>query len=82
MRIQILLLGLKGLICLDITQFVLLSCFILIETIDPKHWAKPLPKLAKSPFPVDVRCLKKHLHKLPNLKALISFTRFFSIWEV
>ena len=58
MRIQILILRFKGLICLDITQFVLLSCFILIETIDPRHWAKPLPKLAKSPFPVDVRRLK------------------------
>lgn len=30
--------------------------FILIETIWPKIWAKPLPMNEKGPLPVDVRC--------------------------
>ena len=52
------------LIFLDITEFVLLRVFTLIETICPKIWAKPRPKNEKSSLPVDVRRSKMSLLKL------------------
>ena len=52
------------LICLDATKFVLISVFILVETILPKIWAKPLPKNEKSRLPVDVRRSRTSLLKL------------------
>ena len=53
-------------ICLDANKFVLLSVFSLIKTINPRVSTKPLPNDAKSPLPVDVRCSKTPLLKLPN----------------
>ena len=53
-------------ICLDDTKFVLPRVFTLLETIFPKTWAKPLPKTAKSPLPVDVGRSKTPFHKPPN----------------
>ena len=53
------------LICLDSTTFLLLSVFTLTDTICPKILAETLPKNAKSPLPVDVRCLKTSLPQLP-----------------
>ena len=38
--------------CLDATKFELLSVVTLKATTDPKFWAKPLPKNAKSLLPV------------------------------
>ena len=46
------------LICLDATKFVLLSVFILKETICPRICSKSRPKSAKNPLAVDVRRLK------------------------
>ena len=57
------------LICLDSTTFLLLSVFALTDTIYPKILAKPLPKNAKSPLPVDVRRLKTSLRQLPKFDA-------------
>ena len=57
------------LICLDSTTFLLLSVFTLKDTICPKILAKPLPKNAKSPLPVDVRRLKTSLRQLPKFDA-------------
>ena len=53
------------LICLDVTKFVLLSVFTLIETICPKICSKSRLKGAKKQLPVDVRRSKKLLLKLP-----------------
>lgn len=36
-------------------------------------WAKPLPKNAKSPLPVDVCRSKTSLLKLPNLQSRVRF---------
>ena len=47
-------------ICRDATKCVLLSFFCLIESVCSKIWAKPLPKNAKSPLPVDVCGPKRH----------------------
>ena len=52
-------------ICLDAKKFVLLSFFSLIKTICPGFWTHPLPNVAKSPLPVDVRRSKTLLLKLP-----------------
>ena len=41
----------------------------LIETICPKIRAKSLPKNTKSQFPVDVRCSKTSLLKLPTMRS-------------
>ena len=46
---------------LHATKFVLLSVFILTETIWPKHQAEPLPMNEKGPLPVDVRRSKTSL---------------------
>ena len=54
------------LIFLDFTTFLLLSVVTLKDTICPKILAKPLPKNAKSPLPVDVRRLKTSLPQLPK----------------
>ena len=54
-------------ICLDANKFVLLSFFALIKTIYPRVSTEPLPNDAKSPLPVDFRCSKTLLLKLPNL---------------
>ena len=53
------------LICLDAIKFVLLSVFTLKETICPRICSKSRPKSAKTPLPVDVRCSKTLLLKLP-----------------
>ena len=50
--------------CLEPTKFVLVSVFILVETILPKIWGKPLPKNEKGPVPVDVRRSETSLLKL------------------
>ena len=52
-------------ICLDANKLVLLSFFSLLKTIYPRVSSKPLPNDAKSPLPVDVRCSKTLLLKLP-----------------
>ena len=52
-------------ICLDAKKFVFLSFFSLIKTICPGFWTHPLPNVAKSPLPVDVRRSKTLLLKLP-----------------
>ena len=54
-------------ICLDANKLVLLSFFSLFKTIYPRVSTKPLPNDAKSPLPVDVRCSKTLLLKLPNV---------------
>ena len=46
-------------------QFVLLSFFTLVETIELKIWAKPLLENAKSPLPVEVHCSKMPLLTFP-----------------
>ena len=53
------------LICLDTAKFVLLSVFTLIETIYPRICSKLRLKCAKSLLPVDLRCSKTSLRKLP-----------------
>ena len=53
------ILGLKGLICLDTTKFVLLSVLTPIETIFPRICSRP--RSTKSLLPVDVRHLKTSL---------------------
>ena len=45
-------------------QIVFLSVFTRIQMICPKSWSKSLPKIAKSPLPVDLRRLKTSLRKL------------------
>ena len=40
---------------IDNTKLVLLSLFLIIETISPKIWAKIQLKNEKSPLPVDMR---------------------------
>ena len=52
------------LIRLDVTKYVLLIVFILIETICPKGCSKSQLKCAKSLLPVDVRRSKTLLLKL------------------
>ena len=52
-------------ICLDSNKFVLLSFFSLIKRIYSRVSTKPLPNGAKSLLPVEVRCLKMLLLKLP-----------------
>ena len=52
-------------IWLDAAKFVLLSVFILIDTIWPKIQAKPLPINGKGPLSVDARRSKTSLLKLP-----------------
>ena len=54
-------------ICLDANQFVLLTFFSLVKTIDPRVSTKPLTSDSKSPLPVDVRRSKMLLLKLPNV---------------
>ena len=54
-------------ICLDANKLVLLSFFSLFFKIYPRVSTKPLPNDAKSPLPVDVRCSKTLLLKLPNV---------------
>ena len=54
------------LICLDVTKFILLSVFTLIEAICPKICSKSRLKGAKKKkLPIDVRRSKKLLVKLP-----------------
>ena len=55
------------LIRLDATKFVFLSVFTLKETICPRICSKSLLKSGKTRLPVDVRCSKTSLLKLPNL---------------
>lgn len=51
----------------DTSKFASLSVFtVIITTICLKILAKPLPKDAKSPLPVDVHCSKMPLVKLPK----------------
>ena len=52
--------------CLADIKFVLHSFFTLIATIWLKIWAKPPLKNVKNPLPVDVRCPKTPLLKVPN----------------
>ena len=52
-------------ICLDAKKFVLISFFSLIRTIYLRFSTKPPPNDAKRPLPVDVRCSKRLLLKLP-----------------
>ena len=61
------------LICLDVTKLVhSASVFILIlETVCLKNWAKPQPKNAKLPLPVDVRRSKKRFFLSSLLPALL-----------
>ena len=54
-------------ICLDANKLVLLSFFSLFFKIYPRVSTKLLPNDAKSPLPVDVRCSKTLLLKLPNV---------------
>ena len=53
------------LICPDDAKFVLISVLALIEPICPKIYSKSRLKSIKIPLPVDVRCSKKALLKLP-----------------
>ena len=53
-------------ICLDANKFIFLNFFSLIKRIYPRVSTEPLPDDAKSPLPVDVRCSKTLLLKLPN----------------
>ena len=53
------------LICPDDAKFVLISVLALIEPICPKIYSKSRLKSAKIPLPVDVRCSKTSLLKLP-----------------
>ena len=53
-------------------QFVLLTVLTVKETICPKIWAKLLPKIAKSPFPVDVRD--------EDVIILLSMINFLATW--
>ena len=53
------------LICLYATLFVLLSVFTPIVTSCWKICSQSQPKIAKSPFPVVVRCSKTSVLKLP-----------------
>ena len=56
----------------DTSKFASLSVFtVIITTICLKILAKPLPKDAKSPLPVDVHCSKMPLVKLP--KATLAY---------
>ena len=57
-------------ICLDTDKFVLLSVFSLIKRIQLRVSTEPLLNDAKSPLPVDVRCSKTLLLKLPNILHL------------
>ena len=60
-------------ICLDAIKFSLVTFFSLLKTIYPRVLTKPLPNVAKSPLPVDVRRSKTLLLKLPictNKKTL------------
>ena len=57
-------------ICLDANKLVLLSFFSLFFKIYPRVSTKLLPNDAKSPLPVDVRCSKTLLLKLPNILHL------------
>ena len=61
--------GSGGYTCLDATKFALLSIFTLIEAIYQKIWERPLPQIAKSPFPVDMRRWKRP-YSLPSLPRL------------
>ena len=57
------------LICLDASKIVLLTVFTFMETVCPKLQAKPLPRNAKRPAPVDVCRSKTPLLPLANLGA-------------
>ena len=62
-------------ICLDANKFVLLSFFSLITTIYLRVSTEPLPNDAITPLPVDVRCSKTLLLKLPiEYSCFTSFT--------
>ena len=46
---------------LDVTKFVFLSVFTIIETICSKIWAKPPSKNEKTPLPVEVSASLKNV---------------------
>ena len=61
---------------LDANKFLLVSLFILVETIWPKVWAKSLTKNVRGPLPVDMRLSKTSLLELPNV--LLTVLRYFA----
>ena len=65
--------GLFPLMYIDVSKFVLLSIFTLIETKSPKMSVKPLSKNAKSSLPVDVPRCKTSLLKLADTWMTTSF---------
>ena len=69
------------LICLGTTKLVLVGgSFTLKETICSRMWAKPLPKNAKSPLPVEAHRSKPSLLKLPNLQSHVRFYNIRDFW--
>ena len=63
-------------VCLDANKFLLVSLFILVETIWPKVWAKSLTKNVRGPLPVDMRLSKTSLLELPNVLLIV--LRYFA----
>lgn len=74
------------LICLvDANRFVLLNFFTLLQRQfgPPENWAKPLPKNAKSPLPLDARRSKTSLLKLDSFTFSSVFKEAIAIlWRV